>query len=133
MPEGVTAFCSDECIRSKRYVRKPKKNKMPKAVRAKVVDREMRLCARCGRGQHRTRGRAGDFLHVHHIKYRSEGGDHTPENLIALCGECHDVVHSNKRIWQPVLLEYTRLSGESSRRPSVPVIFKEMYPDEPYS
>ena len=43
--------------------------------------------------------------HVHHILYRSQGGPHTPENLILLCLHCHELVHGNKRKYQPILLE----------------------------
>lgn len=46
-------------------------------------------------------------LHYHHIYYRSERKDliDEPSNGIMLCEECHRLVHSNKRKWQPILLE----------------------------
>lgn len=45
-------------------------------------------------------------LHLHHISYRSEGVDHSEHNLITLCVTHHDLVHSNKRRWKPVLESY---------------------------
>ncbi len=35
-------------------------------------------------------------LHVHHIKFRSQGGSDTPGNLITLCEDCHDSLHAGK-------------------------------------
>lgn len=32
-------------------------------------------------------------LHVHHIIFRSAGGDDTTENLITICNSCHDGIH----------------------------------------
>lgn len=46
-------------------------------------------------------------LHYHHIYYRSERKDliDEPSNGIMLCEEHHRLVHSNKRKYQPILLE----------------------------
>ena len=35
-------------------------------------------------------------LHVHHIKFRSNGGTDTKNNLITLCKPCHDKLHKAK-------------------------------------
>lgn len=48
-------------------------------------------------------------LEVHHILYRSQGGGHDQENLITLCNTCHGRAHSNKKRYQPILLEAQRL------------------------
>lgn len=39
-------------------------------------------------------------LHVHHIRYRSEGGTHDEDNLITLCIPHHDLIHSDKNKYQ---------------------------------
>ena len=44
-------------------------------------------------------------LHIHHIYYRSQLGLTIPKNLIRLCINCHQLVHSNKKKYQPILLE----------------------------
>ncbi len=46
-------------------------------------------------------------LHYHHIFYRSERKDliDEPSNGILLCEEHHRLVHSNKRKYQPILLD----------------------------
>lgn len=48
-------------------------------------------------------------LHRHHIRYRSEFGKKTNPtyigNIIVLCDKCHRLVHSNKKYWQPKLIE----------------------------
>ena len=48
-----------------------------------------------------------NWLHYHHIYYRSERKDliDEPNNGIMLCESCHRLVHSNKRKYQPILLE----------------------------
>jgi 5-methylcytosine-specific restriction endonuclease McrA len=43
-------------------------------------------CERCGR-------RAVD---IHHILYKSLGGDDSIDNLMALCRVCHDSAHDQK-------------------------------------
>ena len=40
-------------------------------------------CACCG----------GGIEHFHHLMPKSRGGSDTPENLIGLCGTCHDRIH----------------------------------------
>ncbi len=33
--------------------------------------------------------------HAHHRLRRSQGGKHTPENLLAVCSHCHEQIHRN--------------------------------------
>lgn len=60
--------------------------------RRAVLARARWVCERCSE-------RAGfmpyTWLHAHHIKPRSRGGTHDPENGAALCGYCHMGVHSH--------------------------------------
>ena len=35
-------------------------------------------------------------VHVHHVQYRSQGGDDAPDNLLWLCYICHDDIHSGR-------------------------------------
>lgn len=118
---GTVGVCSDECARTvlaKRPLgrgegkhlgrqvagtgeasgRSPRGNpgsEIPTAVREIVGERDRSSCRFCGRN------RAG---HLHHIRYRSEGVDHSEHNLISLCLICHYTVHGDKRMWKPVLL-----------------------------
>jgi len=41
------------------------------------------LCELCGQAAHA----------IHHIKFKSYGGSDDIDNLIALCGDCHDEKH----------------------------------------
>ncbi|HET7440931.1 MAG TPA: HNH endonuclease [Terriglobales bacterium] len=50
-----------------------------------VLQRDGWRCQQCGS---RTN------LQVHHILLRSRSGDDAEENLITLCSECHDQIHS---------------------------------------
>ena len=38
-------------------------------------------------------------IHVHHRKFRGRGGDDVPENLVWLCGSCHDEAHNIRSVW----------------------------------
>lgn len=44
-------------------------------------------------------------LHRHHIRYGACGRKTYFGNVIVLCETCHRMVHSNKKKWQPVLIE----------------------------
>lgn len=44
-------------------------------------------------------------LERHHIRYGAEGRKTYIGNVIVLCADCHRKVHSNKRLWQPTLIE----------------------------
>lgn len=70
---------------------------VPESVRIECYARDAHRCRVCGI----TNG----MYNLHHILYRSQGGPHTKENLITLCRRCHDLVHSNKSFWQPLLQE----------------------------
>jgi hypothetical protein len=60
------------------------------------------------------------LLDAHHIKFHSLGGAHTLENLIALCPNCHRLVHEKKisqdalKIWK-LLLTSGHIHGSQLR------------------
>lgn len=66
-----------------------------KEIYQKIVDNEP-YCQLCG---------STSYLHIHHIYYRSQLGKTVEKNLIRLCSKCHQLVHSNKRKYQPILLD----------------------------
>jgi hypothetical protein len=37
-------------------------------------------------------------LQVHHVIFRSQQGEDSPENLAAICNDCHDAIHIHKTI-----------------------------------
>lgn len=49
-----------------------------------VLTRDGWKCRNCGFRQ---------TLHVHHVRYRSHGGEDDVPNLITICAECHDAIH----------------------------------------
>lgn len=67
------------------------------SVYAKVMERDNSQCILCG---------LGTTLQIHHVKYRSESGDGSESNLVVLCIHCHNLAHSNKKKYQPMLLDY---------------------------
>lgn len=81
---------------------------MPTDVRAQVIDRDASCCRVCGRYT--------DTPALHHIAYRSQGGENDPGNLVVVGWtpghDCHlGVAHANKRLWQPVLLLAAQTPG----------------------
>ena len=104
---GLSHFCCDEHMREYLYARpKAKPAAGPtKATREFVLKRDNHRCSLCA-SQH--------SLHIHHIEYRSEGGPHTSDNLITLCLKCHDLIHSNKKVYQALCQEIVA-SRESKR------------------
>jgi hypothetical protein len=84
---------------------------IPAGVRATVDERDNTACRVCGRW-------LGEARALHHIHYggsrQGMGGrrDHDPANIVTVCwmygpgngiAPCHDLVHSNKRLYVPLL------------------------------
>ena len=67
---------------------------------AKLTYRE---CALCG---------ATSNLHIHHVLFRSQGGDDVPENLCCLCLSCHEAIHARKRYQWFALKTYISFERE---------------------
>ena len=76
-----------------------------RAVRNQVIERDGDWCLLCGRP---PKG-----LHLHRVRYGSEGGKYEVGNCVQLCGEHHALVHSNKRLWKPRLLTHISTPGSS--------------------
>ena len=100
------------CIGCKYKEYKKYKHKITNKKRIKVSDETYkkvlyrdRCCRLCG-------NKNINELVLHHIYYRSERKDliDEPSNCIMLCGnftknKCHQLVHNNKKKYQPYLLE----------------------------
>ena len=65
-----------------------------------VLERDRAMCRFCGNKN----------IQLHHILYRSESKAliDEPSNCIMLCEKCHRLVHSDKKKYQPILLEMTK-------------------------
>ncbi|KKN66715.1 hypothetical protein LCGC14_0469010 [marine sediment metagenome] len=59
-------------------------------VKAYVLHRDNYKCQSGRKVKH------ADKLHVHHVRFRSNGGTDSPDNLTALCIDCHDALHAGK-------------------------------------
>ena len=65
--------------------------KIPPATRRQVHVRDGGRCVVSG-CRHAT------FIDVHHLRWREDGGDHSPDNLACLCGAHHRAVHEGKLV-----------------------------------
>jgi len=52
------------------------------------------------------------WLGPHHIRYRSEGGSDTWEDLISLSERIHTRAHQNKKFWKKVFMAYKEYMKE---------------------
>ena len=69
---------------------KKSKNRMPQELREAVYERAQYMCEVMEPGT--CEGVAG---HVHHRRMRSQGGEHTLVNCVAVCPSCHRFIHAN--------------------------------------
>lgn len=91
-------FCEEhaklEARRYERYERDPatkrRYGRAWKRIRDKYVQ-EHPVCELCYK-----KGLLVETEQVHHIKPLAEGGDHSRENLIALCSSCHARIHAER-------------------------------------
>lgn len=62
--------------------------------RKRVYERDNYTCQNCGRD---TQSISDTSLHAHHIVPKSKGGSHRISNLVALCEDCHNAIHTNSQ------------------------------------
>ncbi len=83
---------------------------VPPAVRRLVLRRDHGRCVVPG-------CRAGRYLDLHHVRFRSDGGGNDVANLLTLCGGHHDAVHVGRLIIERTAggLRFTRADGRGYR------------------
>lgn len=102
-------FCSKECVSKKTFkqradrIAKSNSKKIPSKIEKEVRSRDRNKCRAC-----ETKHKRSWPVSPHHIMYRSEGGQHTVDNLILLCPGCHDKVHSDKDYQRVILRQKDR-------------------------
>lgn len=127
---GLGEVCSEECLklvlnarpaRAQQQKAKRPPADVPPKTRTAVLERDRGRCRMCGVPANT----------IHHIRYKSEGVDHQAHNLIVLCGRgnaegCHGVVHSAKRVWQPLCRAYIWRLYVDGRQQYLPALKKEI-------
>lgn len=80
---------------------------IPARVREEVLERDKGICRMCGMHAENPA--------LHHVRYKSEGGTNTADNLITVHWmyepRCHERIHSNKKVWQPLGLAVIATPG----------------------
>lgn len=61
-------------------------------IRREVYQRDNYTCQNCGAG---GGSQGGQELHAHHIVPISSGGSHNSSNLITMCAQCHNAIHTD--------------------------------------
>ena len=69
--------------------------RIDKIVRDSVIERDSALCQVTG---HQAES-------IHHIVYKSLGGNNTAYNLICLSNKQHEIVHRNGKKWFKILFK----------------------------
>ena len=71
--------------------KKTKKSKaIPKKIVKAVFARDNYTCQKCFQQQQREQ----HSLQLHHVKYKSQGGKESMDNLITICWSCHFLEHN---------------------------------------
>lgn len=96
-------------IQTSQRKRKPEGELSKEEVRAEVKKRDGNWCL--------LSGKPGPGLHLHRVVYGSMGGGggkYEVWNCVLLSTQMHTLVHSNKKLWQPLLLEFlaTKKAGQ---------------------
>lgn len=75
-------------------------------LKAYIISRDNHKCQSGQNIEH------SENLHVHHIKFKSNGGTDTPNNLITLCKTCHNNLHLGKFTLKTVVINKTKHATE---------------------
>lgn len=111
--------------KSKKITRGKNRTNTPPWLRKQVLKIDNR-CRFCGTQQN---------LCVHHVYYRSqkcpylvepEDWPHLQSNLLTLCMDCHTIVHSNKRLYQPLCLGVIWLRSFGDHAVTIPALKKRL-------
>lgn len=99
---------------------------LPPKMKQSIFERDNYTCQNCGKKG--VPGQAWYNLQIHHkIPYRA-GGEHTPDNLIVLCSDCHKLLDND---WVQISKIWTRyMKGEKTAIYSLMGI-EECYPNLP--
>lgn len=82
---GHVSFQKPTSRAAERKVRRQTRLTTWQRVRRAVIFRDKGRCRAC---------RKREGVEVHHIRFRSLGGEHSTANCALLCAECHAEIHS---------------------------------------
>jgi 5-methylcytosine-specific restriction protein A len=87
-----------------------------KAVKEYALREADGVCQGCGEEAPFIGEDGEPFLEVHHLHRRSDGGPDDPDNVVALCPNCHRRVHHGKDgdEFNQKLIEKTTIEGKSA-------------------
>ena len=65
-------------------------------VQTSVYKRDKSTCRLCGWDINRWSSDDPRILELHHLEQHQQGGGYVEENLVVLCGKCHDELHAGE-------------------------------------
>jgi hypothetical protein len=74
----------------------PHDRHIPYEVQKEVYARDNNTCRNCGWNRDKWTRKDPRFLELHHLKEHAFGGANDEPNLLVLCNDCHDKVHSGR-------------------------------------
>lgn len=85
-------------------IAEPHDRKIPFDIQRVVYERANNTCQLCGWNREKWTRDDPRILELHHVEEHVEGGPNIPENLVVLCGRCHDEVHAGRRELPPNII-----------------------------
>jgi len=85
-------------------IAEPHDRKIPFDVQKEVYEKANNTCQLCGWNREKWTRDDPRILELHHVEEHVEGGPNIPENLVVLCGRCHDDVHAGRRELPPNII-----------------------------
>ncbi len=90
-------------------------SQLSQSVRKEVLKRDNYECRFCGVSNEQHKQDNGRSLHAHHIVKSRIGGPDDPENLIAVCRDCHDTIEQTQAKGLE-LLKSDKVAGEDQQQ-----------------
>ena len=85
-------------------IAEPHDRKIPFDVQKEVYEKANNTCQLCGWNREKWTRDDPRILELHHVEEHVEGGPNIPENLVVLCGRCHDEVNAGRRELPPNII-----------------------------
>lgn len=115
IPNGSHLTLRCLCGRFVKHLPQGTKQRRAAAHKNLVEKHDIAECQLCGISA--TEARAmGTFLHAHHVERYADGGTAEKENVLGVCGPCHDHIHHRQNVvrWWRDSRKLAKLQGKEA-------------------